>query len=307
MVLCQGPFARKTVNLIRVGVLAIAAMLFSIPAVAAKTAPPAQPTIQEDLNKASLPLYTGKQVCGWISAPGMFGDDWDWSCKFKSRVICTTTVIAHEGHEYLAITTGHCIDESLRKNKRYYISDTVEGEPVLRQAEVLKAENDDRYDFAILRFESMKEYPVIHLNDPEDGSPAIGTELLNVNYSLGFGKQSIHGVVTSDALSIDDMKNRFLTTLQSGPGSSGSAIVDAKTGKIVGLVELGFPRSAMGAGGIPTGKLLFNFMEDDSAGLPMQPVVGDPPQPDTPPVLTTQDHLMALWEAFVTWLKSLWS
>jgi hypothetical protein len=129
---------------------------------------------------------------------------------------------------------------------------------------------------------------------------------LNVNFSLGIGKQIVRGVVTSDAVTIDDMKKRFLTTLQTGPGSSGSAIVDAATGQIVGVLELGFPRSAMGAGGIPTGKLLFNFMEDDSAGLPMQPVVGEPPQPYTPPVLTTQDHLMALWEAFVTWLKSLW-
>jgi len=265
---------------------------------------PATPIIQEIVSKASLPLYFGKQICKWNETDfGFFGSSWEWGCKFVSQPICTATIVDKRGGDYVALTAGHCIMPKMLAN--YYVSDRVESEPVLRHVKVLKAENDDRYDYALIEFTSTKDYPAVPLNGPEDGAPAIGTELLNVNYSAGLGKQVIHGVVTSDLLNVDDLKNRYLTTLQAGPGASGSAIVDVKTGKIVGVLELGFPRSAMGSGAIPTGKNLFNFLEDDSAGLPIPPAVGAPPQPPTPPVLTIQDHISAIWDSFVNWLEGI--
>jgi hypothetical protein len=264
------------VRLIRISVLAVA-LCFATIAYGKQT----QPTVQETVSKATVALYAGKQVCQWNQdAVGFFGEpEWAWGCKFVSKVLCTATVIDADGHDYIALTAGHCILPEIREANAYYISDIVEDEPVLRHAKILKAENDDRYDYALIEFTSNKDYPVVSLNGEEDTVPAIGTELLNVNFSYGLGKQVVHGVVTSGLVNVEDLKKRYLTTLQTGPGASGSAIVDAKTGKIVGVLELGFPRSAMGAGAIPTGKNLANFIEDESAGLAEKPAVGEPPQP----------------------------
>ena len=278
----------------------VLAALLSIPAL---THAQEKPSVQEQLSKASLPLYIGKQICKWNPKEGLFGTDWTWGCKFESEAICTATVIDRQGNEYVALTAGHCIMPAIREANGYYISDEISDEPVLHHVDILKSENDDRYDYAIISFHSAKEYPVIPLNNPNDGSPAVGTELLNVNYSYGLGKQVVHGIVTSEPVNVDAMKKRFLTTLQTGPGSSGSAIVDAKTGEIVGVLELGFPLSAMGAGAIPTGKNLSNFLEDDTAGLPTPPAVGQPPMDmRAPKNLTVGDHFKAIWAEIKAWL-----
>lgn len=289
-------------SLIRSFMLAV--LLCLIPASARAQAP--EPSLQDNLSKASLPLYIGKQICQWSqTGEGFFGPEWVWGCKFVSMPICTATVIDNQGDDYIALTAGHCIMPAIRKANGYYISDTIKDEPVLHHVEIIKSESDDRYDYAIIRFQSMKKYPTIPLNDPTEGSPVIGTKIMSVSYSLGYGRQVLHGVVTSDLVNVDEMKKRYLTTLQAGPGASGSAVVDESTGKIVGVLELGFPMSAMGAGVIPTGQNLFDFMEDDTAGLPTPSAIGAPPQPELPPVLTVRDHISAIWDSFVMWLKGL--
>lgn len=280
--------------------LTIALLLSAIPVFAAKP----QPSVQDTLSKATVVFYAGEQVCKWSPVEGFFGDDYAWGCKFVSEPICTATVIKREDDAYLALTAGHCIEQSMLD--KYYVSDLIEDEPVLRHAKVLKSEFDDRYDYAVIEFTSSRDYPVVELNGKEDGPPEIGTELLNVNFSYGLGKQVVRGVVTSGLVNVDDMKKRYLTTLQTGPGSSGSAVVDAKTGKIVGVLELGFPRSAMGAGVIPTGKNLFNFMEDDTAGLLTKPAVGQPPQPPTTPEPSTMDLLRQLWTRLTNFVQNTW-
>ena len=65
-----------------------------------------------------------------------------------------------------------------------------------------------------------------------------------------------------------------------GPGASGSAVVDAQTGEIVGLVEAVFPGTQMPTVVIPTGQSLYNFIEDDSTGL----------KPDKEPPVKDEDH-----------------
>lgn len=303
--LCKEPFTESIVKKLLLAVALLLSLCATASAKKQEPAVPPAPSVQETLSSASLPLYIGKQVCKWNPQEGFFGTDWTWGCQFVSRPICTATVIEHEGDDYIALTAGHCIIPAIREANGYYISDTISEEPVLRHVEVLKAESDDRYDYALIRFQSMKQFPTIPLNGKDDGPPAIGTEVMSVSYSFGLGRQVLHGVVTSDLVNVDELKRRYLTTLQAGPGASGSAIVDVKTGQIVGVLELGFPMTAMGAGAIPTGKNLFNFMEDDTAGLVTPPAIGAPPQPDLPPVPTVRDHLAALWEAFVEWLSGL--
>lgn len=259
------------------------------------------PEFTETFSTATLALYRGEQVCKWQKVQVFIFEDWAWTCDFKSDFTCTATPIKTDGRgDYILLTAGHCI--RFDDWDKYYVSETVEDKPVLQKVEVIKADFSDRYDYALLRFTSLQNYPVIELNSMTDDIPAIGTKLLNVNFSLGVAKQVTEGVVTSADLNVPDLRGRFLTTLMIGPGASGSAVVDAKTHKIVGLVEATFNRGGLGAVVIPTGKKLFHFMEDASAGLrPKAPVGGPPVEPDP---VEPEQHTGWLYR-IIDWIRGL--
>ena len=230
-----------------------------------------QEDFQQTLSKATLSVYRGKQVCEWKTVDTFFGPIKYWSCEFKRSFTCTGTVIRQLSEtQYVGLSTGHCIDWKDEKN--YYVGSTVESEPVLHNIQIVKSENDDRYDYVVFVFHSVRELPVINVSK-KGGIPAIGTKVMNVNFAKGVGKQYTHGEVNSEPLDDDRMerKQRFLITNGMGPGSSGSAIVSEETHEIIGLCEFGFPGTQMGTGVIPTGKRFVDFIDDDSAGLKPQP------------------------------------
>jgi len=236
---------------------------------------------QQTLSKATLSVYRGKQVCEWKTADTFFGPMKYWGCSFKRAFTCTGTVVGRLTQtEYIGLSAGHCIDWKDEKN--YYVGSTVEAEPVLHSVQIVKSENDDRYDYVVFVFHSIRELPVIRVNT-QGGIPAIGTKVMNVNFAKGIGKQFTHGEVNSEPL--DDarleMKQRFMITNGMGPGASGSAIVSEETHEIIGLCEFGFPGAQMGTGVIPTGKRYIDFMEDDSAGLKPLPAPAQQQEPTT--------------------------
>ncbi len=300
--LCQGPLTDKPVNnLIRS--VALAALLLFVPALKAQE--PQAPPFSETLSKATLALYHGKQVCKWVPEDEgfLFGTTYSWGCEFKTRFDCTATVIDQvDEHEYVGLTAGHCFVD----DQGYYVADEISNKPIVHAIKLVKFENDDRYDYAIFTFHSLRDYPTIKLNDKDAGVPMIGTSVINVNYALGFGKISLEGKVASLGLDVEGMKGRYLVTIGLGPGASGSAVVDANTHEIVGLVEAVFPKTQMPTVVIPTGKQLLNFMDDDSAGLPMQPEVGEPPQPPTPPVPAFWDLLRQMLDKLQTYYENHW-
>lgn len=250
---------------------------FSTPADTDPTVPTPQ-IITETVKRATIALYEGKQVCKWTSDPGFFGPSDTWGCSFKSAFACTATVFASQDGDYLAITAGHCFDWNEVRQGNYYVADLIDDKPVLHHVAVHKFENDDRYDFGIVAFHSYRDYPAIQLNRKDDGAPAIGTEVLNVNFALGITKQIQTGKVVSgligpgESVYVKGARRRYLLNLAAGPGASGSALVDLSTGRIVGLVEAYFPGTQMPMLAIPTGERLFSFFDDDSAGLMPKPV-----------------------------------
>ena len=261
----------------RVIITAAAALMLSIPSLAAKkaeSAPPAQPEFTQTLSKATLAVYRGKQECAWKKEDfGWFVAE-VWSCEFKRSFTCTGTVIANPAPgEYIGLSAGHCIDWDDEKN--YYVSEGIEPDAVLRNVEIVKSENDKRYDYVVFTFHSAHDFAVVDLNGPDDLQPAVGTPVVNSNFALGIGKELLEGKVVSEALSapaLDGDKQRYLVSIGIGPGASGSPVVDAKTHKIVGLVEAIFPMTQMSTVVIPTGKQLADFLDDDSAGLkPLKP------------------------------------
>jgi len=172
--------------------------------------------------------------------------------------LCTATAVAKRPGEYLLLTAGHCvIGDDLPSDLKFYVSEQivdqpVVGNPALMPVEVLKAENDDKYDFALLDFASNKDYPVIPLSSKV---PEVEDKVYTVNYSLGVAKQIALGEVATGIIGNEGSegdcsicKGRYLVHLFAGPGASGSAIIDEKTNTVVGVGEFGFPGQTLGLG-----------------------------------------------------------
>lgn len=172
--------------------------------------------------------------------------------------LCTTTVVAKRPGEYLLLTAGHCVTgDDLPEDLKFFVSEQivdqpVVGNPALQPVEVLKAENDDKYDFAILHLVSDKQYPVIPISFDV---PKIEDKVYAVNFSLGVTKQVALGSVATAVISNEGSegdcpicKGRYMVHLFSAGGASGAAIVDEKTNSIVGVGEFGFRGTTTGLG-----------------------------------------------------------
>ena len=266
----------------------------------------AKSTPKPDLSKATLIVYQGKQICKWSSTEGFLFDEPEWGCEFKTRFTCTATVIDGESGNYIGLTAGHCFNWDAVDKNEYYVSDTLADKPVIHKIRLIKFENDERYDFALFEFQSLENYPIIPIAESVD--PKVGDEIENVNYALGLIKQTTHGAVVGGIISapaisgLSDLKGRFLVNIGVGPGASGSAVVDKKTGKIIGIVEAAFPGTQMPTVVMPTGKTLRNFFEDDSAGLHPKP---QGPLPTPPAVMGPEPD--TLWQHIIRILRDWWN
>jgi hypothetical protein len=264
-------------DLIRV--VLVSALMIIAPSVFAQTPKEVegigpQENFSETLSKASLEMYVGRQECGYTKVDSFFGPVDVWGCKFVAKPICTATTIRRADTTYIGVSTGHCVvPELYNKGYEYYVSDTVADNPVLNKITIMKWDNSDRYDYLVFMFYSLRERPTIEIAGKDDDIPAIGTEVLNVNFSLGIIKQVTEGKVLSGRITADradnkDMVGRYFVSIGIGPGASGSAVVDKKTHKIVGLVEAVFRGTQMATVVVPMGKTFYDFADDDSVVPP---------------------------------------
>lgn len=249
-----------------------------------------KPSISERLQQSTLAVYHAEQKCSWDKKTIFVWEIDVWECKFEENFVCTATVIDQNSdtNSYLALTAGHCFDWEETDN--YYVATDTVGKPVMHHVQLVKFENDERYDYGIIAFQSIEDFtafPIQH--NVNYSTPAIGTEVLNVNFAYGVAKQVIEGKVTSDKVLGDaggecpTCKGRYFASIGAGPGSSGSAIVDAKTGMIVGIVEAGFRGTTIPTIIMPINKTFVDFMEDDSAGVKPLPEGPKPKETvDTP-------------------------
>ena len=192
----------------------------------------------------------------------------------EPRFICSSTAVGYvdewKSNRYVLLTAGHCVTgDGLPEDARFFVTEEIVPKPVLQPVSVLKAENDDKLDFAVLELDSSKVYNTIPL-DMSDVPPAIEDDVFVVNYSLGLGKQVALGKVSSapmNSAACEACEGRYLIHLFNGPGSSGAAVVSEKTGKIVGIVELGFNRGTVGTGA-ETMKAFKQFLQKDLSADP---------------------------------------
>jgi Trypsin-like peptidase domain len=250
---------------------------------------PTAEQFRERLGRSTLALYHGEQKCAWEKETFFIFQVWVWKCKFQEDFVCTATVIGRlDSGRNTALTAGHCLEWS--EEDKYYVADNTVGKPVFHKAEILKFENDERYDYGLISFTSARDYVPIAIEGPEAESPLVGTQVINVNFSYGIVKEFTEGKVVSELIQSDaggrcaTCKGRYMVSIGLGPGASGSAVVDVETQEIVGIVEAIFPETQMPTIVMPMGRKFIDFYDDASAGirpLPEGPKPKEPGQSDS--------------------------
>lgn len=255
---------------------------------------------RETLSKATLAIYAGKQACEYVTISTFFGDFPEWTCGFESHFVCTGTVIHATEGTYVGLTAGHCFSyDRMDEGYKYYISDGVNAHPVLREIEILKFESNDQYDYGVFSFDSLRDYPAVSVS--HGPVPALGTRVLNVNFSLGVVKEVVEGPVVSNQISevestrAPHLRRRYMVQIPFGPGASGSPIVDEESHEIVGLVEAAFPSTQMAAVVMPVGPNFGDFLEDDSVGLKPLP---EPKNTNPDADQSLMDRVRSLYDYF---------
>lgn len=143
---------------------------------------------------------------------------------------------------YLLLTVGHCFSSNAHADATYSVTEDVSPNAVktLQPVTVLRSINSGDVDAAELELKTKKVYPVLEL----DNRPTTVDELI---FSAGFPdaieKQIQTGRVAGNVITVNPDPDctvclgRIPAQMAAAPGASGSAIVDAKTGKVVGILE----------------------------------------------------------------------
>jgi hypothetical protein len=141
-------------------------------------------------------------------------------------------VVSKEGH---IVTAYHVVDGAERLEITMVDG---EGKITTHQAVVVAADPDN--DVAVIKVNVHFDRPAV-LAKPEDVQP--GDAVYNVGYPHSFGEMVGRGGVLRIGWNedFDDMKVRdaILVDVKDGAGTSGSAVFNAVTGKVIGILTLG--------------------------------------------------------------------
>ncbi len=162
-------------------------------------------------------------------------------------MVCTATAFERNEMVYHFVTAAHCVAEDNHDHRRvelapvdWFISFDQRGTKNFIHAKILRAGYQSRGDdFAVLEVTLDKPVPVIPLASKD---PSLGESVSNVASPLGLGKQLFRGHVTMERLDrpiIDaglNWRDTTLLQINSGPGSSGSAIVSTSQSGITSIL-----------------------------------------------------------------------
>jgi hypothetical protein len=168
----------------------------------------------------------------WKSTFALYG-----TSATKTQFLCTAEAYAKIPGGYRLLSAGHCV-QTEPADLVFSVAEQIGGtrQPVV----MVKASLEDKFDFAIFDLKTDKVYPVIPLGD--DLNLQVGDKVFNTNFTWGLGEQSGSGRISSQTLIASDHCGQmciggFLVQLTgAGAGASGSAVVSARTHKIIGIV-----------------------------------------------------------------------
>lgn len=167
------------------------------------------------------------------------------------RMHCTVTAYQKVQDGYLFVTAAHCVGDDRVGEKlsadpsdeSFYITFDLKGEKLFYEAKTrLVGYQHVGDDFAVFEVDTKDKFSTVEIGD--ETTLHDGAEIINVAGPLGLGLQTFRGTISSlyiDRPVIDprqgiNWKGAMFLQIQSGPGSSGSALVSVEQGKIVGLL-----------------------------------------------------------------------
>lgn len=154
----------------------------------------------------------------------------------STRFICTATAIQKTQTGYIFLTARHCV-AIMSASDFYVVVDPKSDTPFIR-ATVLLAGGPDT-DAAIVSINTPLDIPTIPVGD--ERLTGLGARVEYFGFPLNLGKLYFEGYVSANkigppAYPEPQWNGDLGLTIQVGPGSSGSALVDPNQEAIVGVV-----------------------------------------------------------------------
>jgi trypsin-like peptidase len=151
--------------------------------------------------------------------------------------ICTIWNYKQVSGGYDLISAGHCVGDINADS--YSVSDTIDGPrtPVKLVKWVDNA--DEGLDFSLWELLTTKKYPVLDLGSATDVH--IGDEVINPNCALGLTKFLSLGRISGPLVPDVNAVPVYPVEVDGAGGSSGSAVISAKTHKVIGILIYGPP------------------------------------------------------------------
>lgn len=211
----------------KVWLVAVLFVLLSSVSLYAQPAPKST-DLMDTVNKATALLYS-QDTQGTLS------------------MVCTTTAFMKTPTGYLFVSAAHCIGDdtdhhsALGTDVNWYITFDAPNNKTFYAAKLLAVGYQHRGDdFSLFSVTTKDDFAVIPIGD--DSLVKDDEDVINIAGPLGLGKEMFHGKVTSTKLDRPVVENSInwtgamLLDLSVLGGSSGSAVISVRQGKIVAFV-----------------------------------------------------------------------
>ena len=134
--------------------------------------------------------------------------------------------------ECLVLTAGHTLARLKEGDEIFALLDRREPEAVKVPAEIVAAQDNDTWDLAVLRIRN-RDCAAARTGQP----PSLGDAIWVVGFPQG-GEMTIgRGIVSQLTRGKPGTPARFTVDASTSHGSSGAGVFDARTGRLIGVVE----------------------------------------------------------------------
>jgi hypothetical protein len=197
-------------------------------------------------------LNSGREV--WVNHNREVARNATFALYHDKNFLCTATAYQHKGDAYKLVTAGHCA--LVEDDGKYYVQPEILIGEERFPVKILKHKRDysTHIDYMVLEMDTKEKFPTVKIGSSKD--VYIGDPLFLVHFSLGITKQQSFGNVATnimDEASVDEdtgscglCVNRFMGTVFATHGASGAAVIDERTGKVVGLLVGGVDGETLG-------------------------------------------------------------
>ena len=163
-----------------------------------------------------------------------------------THFVCTIQPYEKIPGGYHLISAGHCV-QKIPAGMQFSVANQIGGP--LTPVTMLKAYFGGGLDFSEFELKTDAVYTVLELGTETE--EYVGAPIINVNFAAGLVKQFGFGFIASERMpesehcDIDTCVGDYMVQIYGTGGSSGSAVISARTHKIIGIT--------VGSFGVPIG------------------------------------------------------